>query len=557
MSDADGRYWITYNGEVYNFLELRAELEQRGHRFRTRCDTEVLLYGYREWGEELPKKLRGMFAFAIVDEREHTMFGARDRIGKKPLYYSEVDGDLLFASELKSIVADRRVPRRIDPAALRRYLCLRYVPDPLTIYEGIHKLPPAHTISVREGRVRVRPYWTLSHAEPRARSVDDLAEQIRATIDESVRIRLMGDVPLGAFLSGGVDSFAIVDSMSRVSDGRVIACSVGFDEAEFDERPYAREAAEQCGAELFEESVGAGAMLQQQWFDDTFDEPFADSSAVPTYHVSGLARRHVTVALSGDGGDESFAGYRRYKYDRVENRVRSWAPAFLWSAFGAVYPKADFLPRWIRFKRTFQNLARSPSEAYARSVSAVLPEEADAILRADYRDAADDPLDPVRSAYDASDGPDALARAAAADFRTWLPGDILTKVDRASMAVSLEVRAPLLDHELVEMAASIPSAMKIAGGETKALLKHALRERLGERALTRPKQGFVVPARKWIAGPIGDALERELDDPLLSSIVDTEVVAGLLREHRSGVRDHVERLWSVSVLQRFLRRWIA
>lgn len=558
MGDAEGRYWVTYNGEVYNFEELRRELQERGHRFATRCDTEVLLYGFREWGEELPTKLRGMFAFAIVDEREHTMFAARDRIGKKPFYYADVAGeDIVFGSELKAVVEDARVERKIDAAALRRYMCLRYVPDPLTIFEGVRKLPPGHRMSVRaDGRVRVSPYWQLSYAEPRTRSVEEAAEEILALLDDAVACRLMGDVPLGAFLSGGVDSFAVVDAMARSSSGQVVACSVGFEESAFDERPYARESAAACGAKLFEEQVDAGAMLDQAWFDGTFDEPFADSSAVPTYHVSKLARRHVTVALSGDGGDESFAGYRRYKYDRVENRVRSFAPAFLWSAFGAIYPKADFLPRWVRFKRTFQNLARTPSEAYARSVSAVLPEQVDAILRPEYRDTADDPLDPIRSAYDGSDATDALGRAAAADFATWLPGDILTKVDRASMAVSLEVRAPLLDHHLVEAAAKIPSAMKIAGGETKALLKHALRGRLGDRALNRPKQGFTVPARDWMAGPIGDALEQSLDDPRLSSIVDTTAVSRLLREHRASLANHVERLWSVSVLQRFLARWV-
>ncbi len=556
MGDASGRYWVTFNGEIYNFPELKRELEDRGHVFRTRSDTEVLLYGYREWGEDLPKRLRGMFAFAIVDEREHTLFAARDRIGKKPFYYTRTDGDLLFGSELKAIVEDPRVERRLDPVALRQFFCLRYVPDPKTIYEGVRKLRPGHSLVVRDGRATERAYWKLSYAEPRTRSADDLAEEIRTLLDDAVRVRLMGDVPLGAFLSGGIDSFAVVDSMSRVSDSRVVACSVGFAESEFDERPYARESAAACGAELHEEEVEAGAMLDQDWLEWAFDEPFADSSAVPTYHVSRLARRHVTVALSGDGGDENYAGYRRYKYDAVENRVRAWAPSFLWSAFGFVYPKADFLPRWVRFKRTFQNLARTPSEAYARSVSCTLPEELPGLLRPEYLDAADDPLAPVRNAYDDSDGPDSLARAAAADFATWLPGDILTKVDRASMAVSLEVRAPLLDHHLVEAAATIPSLVKMAGGEQKALLKRALVERLGERALNRPKRGFSVPARQWLAGELGDALEQALDSERLTSIVDREGVLSRLRQHRQGVRDNTESLWGVLSLHRFLRRWM-
>ncbi|MCA8941409.1 MAG: asparagine synthase (glutamine-hydrolyzing) [Planctomycetes bacterium] len=554
MADATERYWVSYNGEIYNFAELRAELERAGHRFATRCDTEVLLYGYREWGEALPTRLRGMFAFAIVDVQEHTLFAARDRIGKKPLYYAEVGDEFVFGSEPKAILEHPGVARDLDPVAIRQYFCLRYVADPGTAFRAIRRLPPGHALTVRDGTVRVRRYWQLSFAEPVARPVEELAEEVLERLDEAVRIRLMGDVPLGAFLSGGVDSYAIVDSMRRVGDAQVVACTVGFDDPRYDERGYARASAEACGALLHEERVSAEDMLDQGWYAATFDEPFSDSSAVPTYHVSRLARRHVTVALSGDGGDESFAGYRRYKYDVVENRIRGWAPRFLWRLFGAVYPKADFLPRWLRFKRTFQNLARDPGEAYARSVSCTLPEQLGDILRPELARLDDDPLAPVRDAWSRSDGPDSLARAAATDFETWLPGDILTKVDRASMAVSLEVRAPLLDHELVEAAARIPSTLKLAGGETKALLKRALRPRLGD-ALDRPKQGFVAPVKEWLRGPLGDELEAVLGDERLASIIDPGSVGRLLRQHRAGLADHTEPLWSTLCLHRFQHRW--
>ena len=550
---------VTFNGEIYNFLDLRRELEDRGHRFRTRCDTEVLLHGYREWGEALPERLYGMFAFAIVDERKGTLFAARDRIGKKPFHYALLgDGDLYFASELKALVAHPAVARDVDPTALGQYLCLGYVPDPRTIYRGVSKLPPAHAMTVEGGHVRLRRYWSVSFAEPDRRSEAELAEAVLEQLDDAVKIRLMGDVPLGAFLSGGIDSFAVVESMSRVGSGEVVACTMGFEGGgRLDEREHARAAAQACGATLYEDAIRPEDMLDQDWFATTYDEPFADSSAIPTYHVSRLARQHVTVALSGDGGDESFAGYRRHVFDLRENRIRGLLPSGMWAALGALYPKFDFLPRWLRFKRTFQNLARDPAEAYARSVSMALPEEIRPLLRPAWREAGEDPLEPVRTAYANCDGPDALARCAAADYATYLPGDILVKVDRASMAVSLEVRAPMLDHRMIELAARIPARIKLADSRTKAFLRRALRGRLGDAALTRPKQGFSLPAKQWLKGTVGDALEVALGRPELDDFVDTERVRRLLAEHRSGLRDHTTILWSISVLERFRARWLA
>ncbi len=548
--------WVTYNGEIYNFRELRAELEAKGHRFVTRCDTEVVVHGWREWGEALPGKLRGMFAFAIVDEREHALFAARDRLGKKPFHWSMVGDDFLFGSELKALLVHPGVSRELDPESLGAFLCLRYVPDPATIFSSVHKLPPGHCLTVRDGRVDVRSYWQLAFPGPSRRSFEELAEAVCSKLDEAVRIRLMGDVPLGAFLSGGVDSFAVVESMSRVSDTEVIACTMGFEGDPRDERPMAREAARRCGATLHEDAIDPEDMLDQAWFDATFDEPFSDSSAVPTYHVSRLARRHVTVALSGDGGDENFAGYRRYRFDVVENRVRRRLPRAVWSALGAIYPKLDFLPRAVRFKRTFQNLARSPGEAYARSVSAALPDEVRPLLRGAWRAGGEDPLRAVRAAYEAAATDEPLERCVAADLATWLPGDILAKVDRASMAVSLEVRCPFLDHELVELAATVPTAMKLAGGETKAFLRKALAGRLGEAAMRRPKQGFDVPARAWMAGRLGDALETALAEESLAAVVDTAAVRRMLERHRAGLRDHSQLLWSILAFHRFQSRWL-
>ncbi|MFO1052096.1 MAG: asparagine synthase (glutamine-hydrolyzing) [Planctomycetota bacterium] len=549
--------WVTFNGEIYNYLELRRELEGKGYRFRTNSDTEVLLHGWREYREELPVRLRGMFAFVIVEESTHTMFAARDRLGKKPLYWARLADRILFASEPKAILREPKVSRALDPRALGEFLCLRYVPDPRTIFRDIAKLPAAHAMTVHDGTIRMRCYWKLSYAAVEDRSLADWNEAVTAKFDEAVRIRLMSEVPLGAFLSGGVDSFAVVESMRRANGDRpVVACSMGFDDPAYDERVHARHAAEHCHATLHQEEIRVADLLDQDWFAFTFDEPFADSSAIPTYHVSRLARRHVTVALSGDGGDEAFAGYRRYKYDHIENRVRGLAPRGLWAALGAIYPKLDWLPRYVRFKRTFQNLARDSAEAYARSVSGVLPEEVRPLLRPEWSDAGRDPLAAVRDAYRAADGHDALSRAAAVDYSTWLPGDILVKVDRASMAVSLEVRAPFLDHELVELAARMPGAVKLRGGQTKGFLREALRARLGSENLDRPKQGFSIPLREWMAGACGDALLASLDDPQFDVMLDTQRIRGLLDEHRAGRRNHGDLLWAVLCLHRFCRRWL-
>jgi asparagine synthase (glutamine-hydrolysing) len=342
--------------------------------------------------------------------------------------------------------------------------------------------------------------------------------------------------------------------MRRVSTSEVLACTVGFDDPEYDEREFARASAKACHARLFEDVVNVEDMLDLHWFADVYDEPFADSSAIPTYHVSRMARRHVTVALSGDGGDESFAGYRRYRFDARENTFRNVLPNGAWSWLGGAYPKLDFLPRFLRFKRTFQNLATSPEEAYARSVSRALPEETQPLLLPDWR--TDDPLAPVRDAYLEADGCHPIQRCAHADRRTWLPGDILTKVDRASMAVSLEVRSPFLDHPIVEFGAALPYDRKLLGGKSKGFLRDALRGRLGNAALDRQKRGFSVPLSRWLRGPLGDALATTLRDGPLGEYLDVDPVEGMLAQHRRGVRDFSQNLWTIFVLDGFLRRWV-
>lgn len=553
MALPDEKLWVTFNGEIYNYLELREELAAQGVTFRTNSDTEVLLHGYRAWGTELASRLRGMFAFVIVDEERHELYAARDRVGKKPLYWCEHDGQFAFGSELKTL---RQLPRtwRLRPDAVAQFFALRYVPDPITVFEGVHKLRPAHWLHIKNGRMREQRYWQLEY-EPDTQSRQHHQEEVLRQLDEAVKVRLMGEVPLAPFLSGGIDSYAVVDSMTRTLGRPVEACTIGFSDPKFDEREGARESARACGAELREEVLDVDSLLDLDWFADTYDEPFSDSSAIPTYHVSRLARRHVTVALSGDGGDEGFGGYRRYLFDVRENRVRRTLPRAMWRVMGALYPKADWLPRFLRAKRTLQNLGLEPAVAYARSVSAHLPEEALAVLRREHHDEAGDPHAPLLEAYRASSAKNALHKAVATDLATWLPGDILVKADRASMAVSLELRAPFLDHNMLEAAMRIPPDWHFAGGATKAFLREAFQKRLLPSALSRKKMGFSVPLRSWCQGPIGDAVEGVLGESKLREWLDTDVCKTLLQRHRQGVGDHSEMIWAVLVFSRFLERW--
>lgn len=555
MSTADSKLHVVFNGEIYNHVELRTQLESRGAVFRTRSDTEVLLHGWREWGTQLASRLRGMFAFALVDESTHELYAARDRLGKKPFHYVHAGGSLWFASELKALRAAGVLGRELRPDAIAQFLCLRYVAEPDSAFAGVHKLPAAHWMHLREGSLRLQRYWQLSFTQAEPQPLAALHERALALLDEAVRIRLMGEVPLAPFLSGGIDSHAVVDSMKRQSGLHLRACTVGFEDPAFDERSAARESAAASGVELVEEVLHPAELEDLRWFDDTFDEPFADSSALPTYHVCRLARKHVTVALSGDGGDESFAGYRRYLFDVRENRVRGLLPAPLWRLLGAMWPKGDWMPRMLRAKRTFQELGMSPARAYACSVSASLPGEVQGVLRPEHAARAGDPLARVVAAYEQADATDPLGRACAADFATWLPSDILVKVDRASMARSLEVRAPFLDHVLVEFAASLPSSLKLAGGRTKAFLRDALATRLPHATLARRKQGFSVPLRAWMCGRLGQQLEEQLLEPALAEWVEPARVLALLQRHRAGVGDHAELLYAVLVLGRFLRRW--
>jgi asparagine synthase (glutamine-hydrolysing) len=565
MVDSAAGLALVYNGELYNFEHLREQLETEGAGFETRCDTEVLLRAWQHWGEACLPKLRGMFAFGVWDARQRRVFLARDPIGIKPLYYGFTrGGDLVFASELKGVLAHPGVAREIDPQALEDYLALGYVPDPKCIYRGLHKLPPGHWLSWQAGEAEPAPhaYWDVPSQTDPALTLDAATARLRGLLDDAVAGQMVSDVPLGAFLSGGVDSSAVVASMARRAQGPINTCAIGFNQKGFDETAYAREVAARFHTNHFEERVDADDHDLIDRLAASYDEPFADSSALPTWRVCELARRHVTVALSGDGGDENFAGYRRYRLHAAESRLRAALPAALrrplFGTLGALYPKADWAPRPLRAKTTFQALARDDVAAYFHGVSTT-----PAALRAQLYSpafkrelAGYDALEVFRAHAARAPTDEPLALAQYLDFKTWLPGDILTKVDRASMAHSLEVRVPVLDQDLVAWASSLPAALKLHRGEGKYVFKQMLEPDLPHDVLYRPKMGFRVPLAAWFRGPLRGSLPRSIRGGALaaSGWFAPRALDALVAQHLSGRRDHSATLWKLLMLDAFLRQ---
>jgi asparagine synthase (glutamine-hydrolysing) len=560
-----GALTVTYNGEIYNFAELRAELELKGARFVTGGDTEVLLHGWRAWGPAMLDRLNGMFAFALHDADTGTLFLARDRMGVKPLHYVELsDGSLAFASELKGLLAHPLLRRVPDVTAVEDFLAFGYVPDDACLVAGVKKLPAGTFLQVRrwQGVPRPKRWWDVSFADRARGSAKSLGEELLARMREGVRSRMVADVPLGAFLSGGVDSSAVVALMAEASKAAVRTCTIGFDEAGHDERAHAAAVAQRFATDHHAQVVRPDDFALIDTLVHHFDEPFADGSALATYQVAALARQSVNVALSGDGADEALAGYRRYRFQAAEERVRGLLPP-TWrkAAFGTIgryYPKADWAPRPLRAKATLLALAADGDEAYARAVGVTSPEWRARLLSAEARAALQGHRaeDRYIAAMQAAPARDAIDRAQYADIRIWLPGDILTKVDRTSMAVGLEAREPLLDYRLVEFCATLPADMRLRGGEGKWLMKRSLERYLPKDILYRPKMGFVTPISAWFRGPLaaeaeGLARSRTLVE---SGWLDMKTVARLAEEHRSGRADHGRTLWQLLMLDRSARR---
>ena len=496
MASADGQIVVTYNGEIYNFQDVRRELEAKGAVFVTDSDTEVLIHGWRAWGPELLTRLNGMFAFALYDDIKKSLMLARDRLGVKPLHYTRLtDGSIAFASELKGLLANPAVRREVNPTAIEDYFAFGYVPDDTCLVAGVQKLPAGSFMLMTRGRPVPIPvtWWDVDFSDRAKGSVRALEQEMRDRLQAAVKSRMVADVPLGAFLSGGVDSSAVVAMMATESTQPVQTCSIGFDRADHDETRFAQIVADKFATDHRTRIVASDDFAAIDTLVTAFDEPFADASALPTRRVCQLARETVTVALSGDGADEIFAGYRRYKFQAAEERVRGLLPASMrqpvFGALGKYYPKADWAPQMFRAKSTFEALARDGDEAYALSVGVTSPAMratifSDALKREMQGHRAEDRY--VKAMRDAP-ARDALDRAQYADLKIWLPGDILTKVDRTCMAVSLEAREPLLDHRLVEFGARLPVSMRLRHGEGKWLMKRALRGTLPDEILYRKK----------------------------------------------------------------------
>jgi asparagine synthase (glutamine-hydrolysing) len=565
MHSEDGALSIIFNGEIYNFAEVKRELQSLGHRFRTAGDTEVILLGYRQWGAGVLSRFNGMFVFAVHDAREQSLFIARDRMGVKPLHYAALaDGSIAFGSELKALLANPAIRREVDVTAIEDYLAFGYVPDDACLVSGVLKLPAGHYLHLQRGKPLPRPvqWWDIDFSQRSTASEADLEEELRDLLRKAVTSRMVSDVPLGAFLSGGVDSSAVVAFMAEASKNSVETCSIGFDVGALDETRYADQIAERFATNHRKRIVAADDFAAMDVLSAAFDEPFADASALPTWRVCQLARETVTVALSGDGADEALAGYRRYKFQHAEEKARGLIPQNLrgpvFGALGKYYPKADWAPQWMRAKSTFLNLARDGNEAYARSVG-VTPLEMRAAL---YSGSFAQGLQGHRAedryirAMQSAPARDPLDRAQYADMKIWLPGDILTKVDRTSMNVSLEAREPLLDYRLVEFAARLPVSMRIRGGEGKWLMKKTMEGHLPKDILYRPKMGFVTPISSWFRGALaGDAEDLVSKSRLAQSgWFNPDILKQVQLDHKSGVSDHGRLLWQLVMLDKSLNR---
>lgn len=564
LFNEDGSIVVVFNGEIYNYVDLMPELKALGHVFRTHCDTEVIVHAWEEWGEDCVQRFRGMFAFAIWDRNRNTLFLARDRLGIKPLYYSLLpNGLFLFGSELKTLLAHPGFQRALDSYAIEEYFAYGYVPEPRTIFMGAHKLSPGCTLTLVRGKAVPPPkqYWDVPFKSHGPISEHDAQEELILRLKEAVKIRLVAEVPLGAFLSGGVDSSAIVAMMAGLMNQPVNTCSISFGDPNFNESGFAAQVAARYHTNHRVEQVESNDVDLIDQLAELYDEPFADSSAIPTFRVCQMARKQVTVALSGDGGDENLAGYRRYRWHLYEERMRALLPLALrrplFGLLGSVYPKADWAPRIFRAKSTFEALARDPVAGYFHSVSIMSDEARRQMFSASFRRDLQgyQAVEVLKSHASNSPTDDPLSFVQYLDMKTYLPGDILTKVDRASMAHALEVRVPLLDHKLVEWISGLPASIKLNGHEGKHVFKKALEPYLPNDILYRQKMGFSVPLANWFRGPLR---EKVRDAVLGSTLADSGIfnqrfLHDLLDQHQSGRRDNSATLWTVLMFESFLR----
>src|SRR5437773_347883 len=513
IHNQDGTAWIVFNGEIYNYRELRVQLEQLGHKLYTNSDTEAIVHAYDQWGTDCPKYLRGMFAFAIWDERTKSLFLARDRVGKKPLLYAQFDGQLVFGSEFNALLQHPGVSRDVDYEAIHHYLSFICVPAPLTAYQSIRKLEPGHWLLWRDGEIKIERYWQLDFSQKLNISEQEAGERVVDLLREAVRIRLMSEVPLGAFLSGGIDSSAVVALMAQESSDRVKTFSIGFDEQDFSELHHARRVAEHVGAEHHEFIVRPDAMEVLPTLVEHYGEPFADSSAIPSYYVARETRRYVTVALNGDGGDECFAGYERYAAMNVSQRYFSLLPAGVLANVAKAIPEVASRSSFLAKGKRFLNAASlTPVQRYLRWMSAFDENAKRDLYSEEFRrqTAGISAVDILQPWFAKANGAGIVDASLLADTMTYLPNDLLVKMDIASMTVSLEARSPFLDHHLMEFAASLPEKLKLRGITTKYLLKRILKDLVPQENLTRRKMGFGIPIGQWFRGTMQTFLRQTL-----------------------------------------------
>ncbi len=565
LFNEDGSIAVTYNGEIYNYRDVALELEKSGYTFRTRCDTEVIVHAWDKWGEACVEHFRGMFAFAVWDRNRNQLFLARDRMGIKPLYYAELDdGQFVFASELKALLVHPGIKRELDPFAIEEYFTFGYVPEPRSIFKQIKKLKAGHTLTLSFAKKvpASRMYWDVSF-KTAAINEHQIQEELIERLKEAVDIRMMADVKLGAFLSGGVDSSAIVALMSEVADKRspLNTCAIGFNDPAYNEADYAKQIANHYKTNHHTLFVEADDFDLLDKLASIYDEPFADSSAMPTYRVCELARRHVTVALSGDGGDELFAGYRRHRFHMNEEKVRQALPHSLrspvFSVLGKAYPKLDWAPQVLRGKSTFQSLARDSIAAYLNTVSIVNEDLRGRLYSLSFKSNLQgykgDSVFRDIAEHAPTDHPLSLIQYL--DMKTWLPGGILTKVDRASMANSLEVRVPILDHKFVDWSSTITPELKLRDGEGKFIFKKSLEKYLPQDILYRKKMGFSMPLSNWFRGPLQERVRSVLHGEAIreTGVFNDKMLKKISDDHVSGIKDYSSVIWSLLMFDSFYK----
>jgi asparagine synthase (glutamine-hydrolysing) len=564
IHNMDRTSWIVFNGEIYNYLELRRNLEARGYHFYTNCDTEAIIHAYDAYGADCPKHLRGMFAFAIWNESKKELFLARDRVGKKPLLYAIANGGMVFGSEFSALLLHPDVTREIEPEAIDSYLSFMCIPAPLTAYKAIRKLEPGHWLRWRNGDVEIERYWQPDFSRKIKVDEEEAGERAIQILREAVQVRLMSEVPLGAFLSGGIDSSAVVALMSEVSDRPVKTFSIGFEEQDFSELHHARRVAEHVGADHHEFIVRPDVLDVLPTLVEHYGEPYADSSAIPTYYVSRETRKHVTVALNGDGGDECFAGYERYVAMRLAERYHRLPGALrklvIEQAIELMPEVGSYAKRVGRAKRFMRAASLPKVERYMHWVSTFnsgakqelySPE----FIRRTQEYTASDFLKPW---FSKANGAGIIDATLLTDTMTYLPNDLLVKVDIASMAVSLEARSPFLDHHVIEFAASLPENLKLRGITTKYLLKRVLKRLLPAENLNRKKMGFGVPLSHWFRGSLQGFLREILlsEKALNRNLFKPESVLRLIELHTRGERDVAHQLWTLLMLELWFQRFI-